>query len=167
MAEAEGESDRCREHLAAAVLQLIEEARPERPVSQLVGQQIVALVHDWVSSALAPDLESFMQHARRSIVGLEDVCLAARKNATTRALVRAEATRMQREKGAAPKRQPGRPRKKAADEADEPPRKRAKGAGPSNAPPPRAQEGEGAQAAKPAAKRPRGRPRKRVVPDDD
>ena len=52
-----------------------------------LGGQLTAATHDWITRSLAPDLESFQRHSKRGTIGVEDVLLAARKNATTKALI--------------------------------------------------------------------------------
>ena len=84
-----------RTHFALAVTSLLEgDERPSQlPVTPAFAQHLTELSHSWVTTALAPDLEAFMRHSKRSTVGPEDVVLAARKNDTTRKLVEAEAAR--------------------------------------------------------------------------
>ena len=64
------------------------------PFSTLFARQLNALAYEWASQELSGDLECFAKHAGRKTVALEDVEIAARKNAKTSALIHAEANRL-------------------------------------------------------------------------
>ncbi len=84
-----------KQQLSASVLAAIEEAPADGPqLSQEATKAMVDLVWDWTTTALAPDLEAFMRHSKRSTIGVEDVQLAARKNARTSALINEECQRL-------------------------------------------------------------------------
>ena len=53
------------------------------PISKAAAQQLTEVAWSWTTTALAPDLERFAKHAKRSKVAPEDVLLAARKNEVT------------------------------------------------------------------------------------
>ena len=90
------QEDRLKASWRAAVLSVVEEQSTSIPVSREFAHALTDLTESWVTQALAPDLEHFAHHARRSIVGTEDVLLAARKNDRTRSLLAGEAARMNR-----------------------------------------------------------------------
>ena len=52
------------------------------------------VAYQWATTALAPDLEAFQRHSKRSQIGPEDVLLAGRKNETTHQLLVNEAERL-------------------------------------------------------------------------
>ena len=84
-----------KQHLSAAVLAALEEGPADAPtVSQDTAKLMVDLVWDWTTTALAPDLQAFMRHSKRSTIGVEDVQLAARKNERTKKLIDEEAQRL-------------------------------------------------------------------------
>jgi centromere protein S len=90
------QEDRLKAAWRAAVLSAVEEQNTTVPVSRECAASLVELVEGWATQALAPDLEQFAHHARRTIVSVDDVLLAARKNERTRACLAAEAARMNR-----------------------------------------------------------------------
>jgi len=81
-----------KQQLSASVLAALEDAsKDDGPLlSKEAAEAIVDLVWDWTTTALAPDLEAFMRHSKRSTIGVEDVQLAARKNVRTKALINEE-----------------------------------------------------------------------------
>lgn len=88
-----------RQHFAAAVAAVLDaddtaDAAARPPPSASFAAQLTEVAWTWTTTALAPDLEAFARHAKRSKIGVEDVLLAARKNDVTHALVEREATRM-------------------------------------------------------------------------
>mmetsp|Transcript_7476 Transcript_7476/g.14956 ORF Transcript_7476/g.14956 Transcript_7476/m.14956 type:complete len:134 (+) Transcript_7476:1-402(+) len=84
-----------KQQLAAAVIAALEDGPATGPaLSKEAAASCVDLVWDWTTTALAPDLEAFMRHSKRSTIGVEDVQLAARKNARTKALIIDEANRL-------------------------------------------------------------------------
>ena len=100
-----------RTHFAVAVADVLDgegdadAATSERlPITKAFAQQLTETAWTWATTALAPDLERFARHAKRSKVAPEDVLLAARKNEVTYALVDREAQRL-RSAGAGAKRQ--------------------------------------------------------------
>ena len=107
----ESQADRpslAKQHLSAAIVTALEEKENDAtttaggpPLSKEAMLQITELVWDWTTTALAPDLEAFMRHSKRSIIGVEDVQLAARKNVRTRQLIDGEASRLKEHKQAA------------------------------------------------------------------
>ena len=74
----------------AAVL----DERRQPPPSHAFAQQLTELTWMWTTTALAPDLERFAQHAKRSRVAPEDVVLASRKNEVTHALINGASQRL-------------------------------------------------------------------------
>lgn len=84
-----------RSHFALAVTDVLDgEERPSAlPVTPDFARHLSSLAYSWTTEALSPDLEAFARHSKRATVGIEDVALAARKNAGTRALIEAEAVR--------------------------------------------------------------------------
>ena len=88
-----------KQHLSSAVLAALEEGAENGPtVSTETAKHVVDLVWDWTTTALAPDLEAFMRHSKRSTIGVEDVQLSARKNARTKAFIDEEARRLRSRK---------------------------------------------------------------------
>ena len=84
-----------KQQLASTVIAALEDSRATGPaLSKEAVAAVVDLVWDWTTTALAPDLEAFMRHSKRSTIGVEDVQLAARKNARTKALIIDEAERI-------------------------------------------------------------------------
>ena len=86
-----------RQQLSAAVIAALEEEGPGSsgpPLSEEVVKELTALVWDWTTTALAPDLEAFMRHSKRNTIGVEDVQLAARKNPRTKAIIAEEVQRL-------------------------------------------------------------------------
>ena len=84
-----------KQQLSAAVIAALEDGPATGPaLSKDAAHAVVDLVWDWTTTALAPDLEAFMRHSKRSIIGVEDVQLAARKNACTKAVIAEEAQRL-------------------------------------------------------------------------
>ena len=91
-----------KQHLSSAVLSVLEEGPEDGPtVSKETARQMVDLVWDWTTTSLAPDLEAFMRHSKRSTIGVEDVQLTARKNARTKAFIDEEARRLKEVRQAA------------------------------------------------------------------
>lgn len=90
-----------RTQFAAAVAEVLDakgnggsasEALP-RP-TQAFAQQLTEVAWQWTTTALAPDLEAFQKHSKRSVIAADDVLLAARKNEATHALLCEEADRL-------------------------------------------------------------------------
>ena len=74
------ETGRCSEGPADCERAALEEGAENGPtVSTETAKHVVDLVWDWTTTALAPDLEAFMRHSKRSTIGVEDVQLSARK----------------------------------------------------------------------------------------
>ena len=85
---ADTREDKQHKRLQTSVRALAEEAQDaERPFATAVVHQLTAITHDWITRALAPDLEAFQRHSKRGTIGVEDVQLAARKNETTKAML--------------------------------------------------------------------------------
>ena len=95
-----------RQNFAAAVAAVLDEAadrEPRRPQpSSTFAQALADVAWSWTTTALAPDLEAFARHAKRSKIGVDDVLLASRKNEVTHALMEREAANLRtvRQKGA-------------------------------------------------------------------
>ena len=88
-----------RQHFAAAIAAVLDsndtsEAAARPPASTSFAAQLTEVAWTWTTTALAPDLESFARHAKRTKIGVEDVMLAARKNDVTHALIEREAARL-------------------------------------------------------------------------
>ena len=84
-----------KQQLGAAVIAALEDGPAMGPaLSKDAVHAMVDLVWDWTTTALAPDLEAFMRHSKRNTIGAEDVQLAARKNARTKAIIADEAQRL-------------------------------------------------------------------------
>lgn len=87
-----------RSHFAAAVATVLEAddsvggARP--PASTAFAAQLTEVAWTWATTALAPDIEAFARHSKRTKIGPEDVVLAARKNEATHGLLGREAARL-------------------------------------------------------------------------
>ena len=69
-------------------------ARSSLPLSKAFAQQLTETTWMWATTALAPDLERFAKHAKRTVIKPEDVVLAARKNEVTHVLLDREAQRL-------------------------------------------------------------------------
>uniref|UniRef100_A0A7S4C142 Centromere protein S n=1 Tax=Chrysotila carterae TaxID=13221 RepID=A0A7S4C142_CHRCT len=94
-------ASKCKAQFTQAVLAVVEEESPSLAVSCVskeAAHQIAELAWDWTVTSLAPDLERFVQHRGRGLVGTEDVALAARRNPLTKRLIEAEARRIKRAK---------------------------------------------------------------------
>mmetsp|Transcript_74303 Transcript_74303/g.124013 ORF Transcript_74303/g.124013 Transcript_74303/m.124013 type:complete len:132 (-) Transcript_74303:164-559(-) len=101
-APADDRLSRGKPQFQVALLALIEEHEANLPVrvSKAVAQNLVELTWEWATMALAPDLEQFVQHRKKSTIGVEDVQLAARKNKQTKMLIDQEIRRLrERERG--------------------------------------------------------------------
>ena len=98
-ADAQDRTGLLRQHFAAAVTELVDgdDADVRLPASKSFVQQLTEVAWSWTTTALAPDLESFARHAKRSKVGAEDVLLAARKNEGTHALLESAAAGLKAE----------------------------------------------------------------------
>ena len=87
-----------RQHFAAAVAAVLDADDDQvgtRPAASAgFAQNLSEVAWTWTTTALAPDLEAFARHAKRTKVGVEDVLLAARKNETTHALMEREAAKL-------------------------------------------------------------------------
>ena len=69
-------------------------ARSSLPLSKAFAQQLTETTWMWATTALAPDLERFAKHAKRTVIKPEDVVLAARKNEVTHVLLDRVAQRL-------------------------------------------------------------------------
>lgn len=86
-----------RKHFALAVTSVLDErcgddATP-RPTTEMV-QQLTEVAWSWTVSALAPDLERFAKHAKRTRIAPDDVLLAARKSPATEVMLEREAAKL-------------------------------------------------------------------------
>ena len=87
-----------RTHFAAGVAEILDaegdRADGRLPLTKAFAQQLAEVSWSWTTTALAPDLERFAKHAKRSKIAPEDVLLAARKNEVTYALIDREAQKL-------------------------------------------------------------------------
>ena len=85
-----------RQNFAAAVAGVLDaDDKPSRlPCSPSFATQLAEVSWSWTTTALAPDLEAFARHAKRSKIGVEDVLLAGRKTEATHALLEREAAKL-------------------------------------------------------------------------
>mmetsp|Transcript_39809 Transcript_39809/g.84867 ORF Transcript_39809/g.84867 Transcript_39809/m.84867 type:complete len:129 (-) Transcript_39809:617-1003(-) len=90
----------CKAHLTQAVFAIIDAEQPhlDLEISKAFAHQLAQLVWEWTTNSLAPDLELFVRHRGRAIVGMEDVQLAARRNPRTKELIDAVAQRLRQQK---------------------------------------------------------------------
>lgn len=87
---------RLRAQFASAVAEVIDERRSAGTsglnISSDFAAQLTEVAFDWATTALAPDLERFAKHGKRTKIAPEDVVLAGRKSSATHsALKRAAA----------------------------------------------------------------------------